>query len=231
VTTDLTSPAELVLGYESQIKELNGKRLRLAEQLSVEPVPGKTDYAKRLAVQAELDDIDAKIVRTEEQLADAQAAVADERRAAQEQENRIADFRARIARACEPVYRDRMTIAAWGQEITLCRQGLVDLGEDDPGDQTLSAEQVYAPIAERDRRVAENMQAMMEQGRSRATPEQVDADRRRVELADQLFREGYSQAEAERVAGLVVDDGMTLELALQPSAAEEETDAEVLIEG
>jgi hypothetical protein len=219
MTTEATAtPAELVRGYEAQIRDLETKAARLNEQLSGETVPGKTDYNKRRAVQDELADIENKITLRRDELAEAQAAATEEQRAAQQRENEIHNAHFERRRLEDPSYRNRFTIERWALEVHRNRAEHIRLGVDDPGDIPLSAQATWAPIAERDRLSYEATRQMFE--RERATPAQVAASEQRSALVEKHYQE-YGLECAERIAGLVVDDGLSEEVAIAQTADNE----------
>jgi hypothetical protein len=182
------------------ITELETKRQRAAQQLGKLRQPLEAIDA----AEQELADLDA-------QIAQQQAAEAERARQQLEHKNKVVGQQRIYARLNDPAYRDRMEIRDWARDTAVCRQRLVALGEPDPGDIVISAEATHAPIGDRAQRLADQQTAILT--KDWATPEQVAANARRHELMSELMNSGRTQQDAEAIADLVVDDGLTLEAA------------------
>ncbi|HEY3230448.1 MAG TPA: hypothetical protein VGJ87_14595 [Roseiflexaceae bacterium] len=107
---------------------------------------------------------EAELAALDEQIAAKRAAAEAEQAAERRRQNEIASLHAEYARLADPPYRNRLEIADWARQVARSRARLIELGQADPGDLTLSAEAVDAPIREREQYLAEETRALLTRG-------------------------------------------------------------------
>jgi len=97
-----------------------------------------------LAPQRQLELAQAELENLDEQIGQARAAEAAQRRAQQQHESQVASAWARY-NAVAPELRTAL------RDIQVGRMQLIELGEPDPGDRVISVEAIAKPLIERDR--------------------------------------------------------------------------------
>jgi DNA repair exonuclease SbcCD ATPase subunit len=209
MTTDTATPAELVDYLQGEMRKLETRAARLREQVSGRSL--KSDFQKLAGVQMELETVEGEIARLRDELAEARRAEEEERSAAARHDAYVREAR-RDYEATSPSLTDAC------RRIHVARQRLIGMGQPDPGDRLLSVEAIATPILERDAIAAANERAMFE--RERATPAQVAASEQRSALVEKHYQE-YGLERAERIASLVVDDGLSEAAAIAQTADNE----------
>jgi hypothetical protein len=188
--------------------------------------------AQRLGkLRQPLEAIDAaaqELAVLDEQIEQARAAEAAERRAAAQREGEIISTAAEHARLADMMQNRRMTIEEWARAWARIQDRRSTLGASDLGDISISAEALATVLLERDRREFETMRTALTQGW--ATAEEVEASNRYHAMVGTLMNSGRSQDEARAIADLAETEDLSEDEATRRYDADEEneddTDAE-----